>query len=602
MTPDDRDGSSNAPTVSAVATTQPGGTAATDQDTIVPLVRDSTPVMLPAPGYTFGDVIGRGGMGEVVTAHDRRIGRDVAVKRMRGAHPSDADVNRFLREARIQARLDHPAIVPVHELGVGDDNRPYFTMKRLAGVTLGERLREDVPLQRLLRTFGDICLAIAFAHERGVIHRDLKPANIMLGDYGEVYVIDWGIARVLGESQVAAAVGNIDTLSDGATQSILGTPGYMAPEQIRGGEVTPAADVYALGAILFEVLAREPLHERGTGAIASTLAFPQHSPAERAPGRDIPPELDEVCVAALAPEPGDRPSARELGERIEKYLDGDRDVERRRELAKEQLALAQTAVDSGDPEQRATAVRCAGRALALDPQSTDAARMVTSLIVKPPAKRPTGLDAVLDADERDAGYRRNRTTAWSLVGIMSVSVFLPWMHIRSWTTLGLIALTVVSVTVWMFATSKRAPLSMVRTVTVAFVLALAFTRIAGAFMLTPIMIAGSTLALTGNPTVRKRPVILWLWLAAVIVTPYVLEATHVFAPSMTQIGTNICVESAVFVGQPGSDMLVLALGNVVLLVTMANYALRLNRQVMDARADLKTQAWHLEQLLPTPLR
>src|ERR1700760_405538 len=121
----------------------PGDDAPTDSDSVKTepwAARDSKPVMLPAPGYDFGDLIGAGGMGEVVTAHDRRIGRDVAIKRMRAPNPSDESIIRFLREARIQARLDHPAIVPVHELGVDADGRPFFTMKRLAGTTLAQKI------------------------------------------------------------------------------------------------------------------------------------------------------------------------------------------------------------------------------------------------------------------------------------------------------------------------------------------------------------------------------------------------------------------------------------------------------------------------------
>ena len=136
-------------------------------------------------------------------AHDRRIGRDVAIKRMRTAAPTDSATSRFLREARIQGRLDHPAIVPVHELG---RRRRWPAVLRDEAARRGhprpQRLgSERGPLQPLLRAFVDVCLAIDFAHARGVVHRDLKPSNIMLGDYGEVYVLDWGIARVLADRQ-----------------------------------------------------------------------------------------------------------------------------------------------------------------------------------------------------------------------------------------------------------------------------------------------------------------------------------------------------------------------------------------------------------------
>ena len=168
-------------------------------NSIIPTWGTTEYVSLPDPGYQIGELIGRGGMGEVVVAQDQRIGREVAVKRIRAQKPSHDAVERFLREARIQARLDHPAIVPVYELGTDAVGLPYFTMKRLTGVTLGKRLTDKAPIQPLLRAFADVCLAIQLAHTRGVVHRDLKPSNIMLGDYGEVYVLDWGVARVISD-------------------------------------------------------------------------------------------------------------------------------------------------------------------------------------------------------------------------------------------------------------------------------------------------------------------------------------------------------------------------------------------------------------------
>ncbi|MCW5807732.1 MAG: serine/threonine protein kinase, partial [Deltaproteobacteria bacterium] len=295
---------------------------------------------LPPAGYRFADVIGRGGMGEVVAAHDVRIGRDIAIKRLHGT-PSAAALARFLREARIQARLEHPAIPPVHELGVDADGRPYFAMKRLAGTTLAERLAAGAPTPQLLRAFAEVCRAIDLAHARGVIHRDLKPANIVLGDYGEVHLIDWGIARELDREDVRGGDGaDAGETAPGLTRegAVLGTPGYMAPEQVRGDDVGRPADVYALGAILFELLARETLHPPGKEALITTLTGTPDTPSQRRPDLAIPPELDAICHAALADEPGERPTAHALAGAIEKYLDGDRDHARRRTLAAVQLA------------------------------------------------------------------------------------------------------------------------------------------------------------------------------------------------------------------------------------------------------------------------
>src|SRR5687768_958876 len=250
------------------------------------------------PDYELRDVIGRGGMGEVVLAHHHQIGRDVALKRLRADQPTPELVERFLREAKIQARLDHPSIAPVHELGFDPEGLPYFTMKRVAGTTLGEHLSRHEKPQRLLRALVDVCQALELAHARKIVHRDLKPQNIMLGDYGEVYVLDWGVARVLGgraTTDRSSIDDDVITL-DGVTKAgaLLGTPGYMSPEQARGEPVEPAADIYALGSMLFEILTGEPLHPRSREALATTIANTERSPAARRPDRNIAPELDAL--------------------------------------------------------------------------------------------------------------------------------------------------------------------------------------------------------------------------------------------------------------------------------------------------------------------
>jgi len=349
--------------------------APTDRDG--PSTADDTPEKrgldpgLVLERYQLGAVLGRGGMGEVIAATDLHIERDVAIKRVRSSSPTADDLRRFEREARIQARLDHPAIVPVHELGKDAAGRPYFTMKRLAGTTLLARMRAGGgPIQPLLRALVDSCFALAHAHDRNIVHRDIKPANIMLGDYGEVYVLDWGVARVLGAERASALSLVSDSLPGHTTAgTILGTPGYMAPEQTRGDAVGPSADVYALGAILFEILAGEPLHPTGTAALASTLEHPTDSPARRARDRDVPVELDKLSVAALAEDAAARPTARALAEGVQAYLDGDRDLERRRLQAADKLLAAREALDSGDPAKRRFAMQSASGALALDPSS-----------------------------------------------------------------------------------------------------------------------------------------------------------------------------------------------------------------------------------------
>ena len=228
----------------------------------------------PSERYHVTGTLASGGMGEVLLADDIPLAREVVLKRMRTAAPSPESIARFLREARIQGRLQHPSIVPVHDLAIDSSGRPFFAMKALVardgsgvapGETLASVLDPDRRSQRsraeLLRAFIDVCLAIELAHTRGVIHRDLKPANIALGAFGEVYVLDWGVARIVGDDHPDALDAVDWPLAGGSSPTlpgaILGTPGYMSPEQLRADpEVGPASDIYALGCILFEIFAR----------------------------------------------------------------------------------------------------------------------------------------------------------------------------------------------------------------------------------------------------------------------------------------------------------------------------------------------------------
>jgi serine/threonine-protein kinase len=251
--------------------------------------------------YELGAPIGRGGMGEVLSAYDAQIGREVAIKRLQPDRTTPGALARFLREARIQGRLDHPAIPPVYELAEDDHGNPFFAMKKLSGVTLSEILhspevRERFPLQRLLRAFVEICLAIEFAHSRGIIHRDLKPSNMLLGEFGEVYVLDWGVARVLDETDPREADGpHFGEVTVAGTT--LGTPGYMSPEQVRGErDLDARADVYALGCVLYEIVSGRRLHPPGLAGMKSALV---DRPARPSTYRDdIAPELDELCRLA----------------------------------------------------------------------------------------------------------------------------------------------------------------------------------------------------------------------------------------------------------------------------------------------------------------
>jgi len=190
--------------------------------------------------YEVTGVAGYGGMGTVYIARDRTLDRDVAVKVLDVADRQGSRAARLQREAHILARLDHPAIVPIHDAGSLDDGRAFYVMKLVKGRRLDELIRDAAPLNDRLNAFARVLDAVAFAHAHGVVHRDLKPENVMVGGFGEVYVMDWGVAQDGGADSEAA---------------VVGTPGFMAPEQERAsGAVDSRADVFALGALLGQLI------------------------------------------------------------------------------------------------------------------------------------------------------------------------------------------------------------------------------------------------------------------------------------------------------------------------------------------------------------
>lgn len=272
--------------------------------------------------YVEGALLGRGGMGEVRWLRDGLLQRDVARKVLR-ATSAHAEA-RLLREARLTARLEHPGIVPVYDAGRDEEGRLFFTMRVVRGQTLARAFAEHPP-PRLegpwLRHFLDACEAVAYAHSVGVVHRDLKPSNILVGAFGETQVADWGLAAWLDEDVVPTDASGPPP-GPGLTRdgAVVGTPAYMSPEQARGERATPASDVWALGAVLYELLGGNPPHGRGTSSeVLERLQEPE--PPSALPG--VPPDLWALVERALQPEAGARyPSAFELAEDLARWIDG----------------------------------------------------------------------------------------------------------------------------------------------------------------------------------------------------------------------------------------------------------------------------------------
>jgi serine/threonine-protein kinase len=323
------------------------------------------------------EVIGRGGMGLVLRGRDSGLCRDLAVKVLREEYRDDANVTRrFVEEAQVGGQLQHPGVVPVYELGQFDDGRPFFTMKLVKGRTLADMLRdraspqEDFP--RFLGIFEQLCQTLAYAHSKGVIHRDLKPGNVMVGAFGEVQVMDWGLAKVLQTARgddpdrtVGTVIGTVrsrGTAEEGGRTGVVGTPSYMAPEQARGqlAAVDERADVFGLGACLCVLLTGQPPYTGATveevmrKAAASDLA----EALARLDGCGADGAVVELCRACLAPEPAERPrDAGEVAARVVAYQAGVQERLRRAEL--ERAAAEVRAVEERKRRRLAVALAAA---------------------------------------------------------------------------------------------------------------------------------------------------------------------------------------------------------------------------------------------------
>ncbi len=298
------------------------------------------PEFLRERKYEIGNTIAQGGMGAVLQARELTIERNVAMKVMLNGTQAD-EVMRFVSEAKVTGQLEHPNIVPVHELGVDEKEQVFYTMKYVRGITLRKVLDllfegqkatiEKYPLAQLLTVFQKVCDAIAFAHNKGVIHRDLKPENFMIGDYGEVLVMDWGLAKVLDPKRYAAhaspeghsiiRTGLRAELAAAEKQSgnVMGTPQYMAPEQAYGAhdELDIRTDVYALGAILHHLLTlRPPIEGTDPQEVLRKAAHGEFESARHAtdgkkrlphlPGGKVPEALSAVAKKAMANRAEDR--------------------------------------------------------------------------------------------------------------------------------------------------------------------------------------------------------------------------------------------------------------------------------------------------------
>lgn len=299
--------------------------------------------------YRTVELKGEGGMGRVWLAHDIALDRPVALKQFKVGNVHPDARQQFIREAQITGQLQHPSIVPLYRMGVDpQSDEVFYTMRFFAGRTLSEHVaefqksialgeRNRVALLQLLAVFLGACQAIHYAHSRGIVHRDLKPAKIMIGDFGEVIVIDWGLAKRLHakddpyENAPASAYALANRAGDESTQAgtSLGTPAFMAPEQAVGNsfEIGPATDVFALGGILFHILTGSAPHVFKKGGTAPEFALQialSPPPLARTLAPWAPPALEAICVKAMALNVADRyPDVGALIDDVRRWIAGD---------------------------------------------------------------------------------------------------------------------------------------------------------------------------------------------------------------------------------------------------------------------------------------
>ncbi|MBA2541659.1 MAG: protein kinase [Deltaproteobacteria bacterium] len=498
--------------------------------------------------------IGRGGMGVVFRCRDVELGRDVAIKVLKGVGTELR--SQLTREARLQSRLQHPSIIPVYDIERSANGNELIVMREIAGQTLRAILRKRAMARRgLLSALSRVCMAIDYAHTRKVVHRDLKPENVMMGEFGEVYVVDWGLAIEL----------------DAEVQSIGGTPGYTAPEQLEG-RATELSDVFSLGKILFEILDPGDL-------------------------QDAPPELLAIATRACSDDAAARPTARELADVIDRFLDGERDLALRKQLAADAADAARAALATAD---RRVAMREVGRALALDPDHGDARSVLRDLLTAPPAQLPPEVD---EWTSRERGRAiRGAVSAASLGFILTVAL-LPleaMMGVRSpgwFVTRAALAVSAIVACRLLARQARPTRAGLAVTFTLSIATISCTSLVAGPFILIPslaVLVAASLASLGG-----RRWIVMTTLIGLVMIgVPFMFEYLGVVAPSYT-LGDDMVIHPRLIDLPPTLAPIYFVIKEAIIIAVVGMMLARFRDTLAAAERALAVHAWQLSQLLPS---
>lgn len=540
----------------------------------------------PPIRYCETGVLGEGGMGRVSLVDDAVVRRQVALKRVRpDKQDQRAMAARFVEEARLQGRLQHPNILPVYDIGVDDEDQPYFTMRPIEGQSLAEALGEvDATARRreFLSGLSQVALAVDYAHRNDVVHCDLKPRNIVLGTFGEVYVVDWGAAHDL-------------RLSLRERASILsGSPNYMAPEQTDGRThlIAATTDVFALGAIVFEVVRGHSLAESVRSASAGADVF-----------GDLPEPLGVLCQRATSTDPDHRyPSMREFHDVLQGFLDGELDGERKasesRRLASDAARSAELLSSSDNElEERTHAVQAAGRALALDPSNPVAFEVFLDVLDTPMQEEPSEVvDMAADA-QLERIRRLGKTAVFAYCGQLLHSPLFLAADVREPGYLyAFYASMAVATVVALWTHLRPSEAKVALCLAVSSLGAASLTGLLGPLFVMPMVVIVNA-ATFGVMFSGRKTALPTLAGVLSLSAPYVGSKLGWLPDVYAFGGDSLVIQAGAFALDAGAEMILFAV-NLVTLAFGSIVIAVLSLRVRSVERRLFAQTWHLRRLLP----